>query len=125
MNVAGAKSGAVNEATVTGGGAPAATARQPLTVSDAPTPFGVSTYEMRAEEEGGATDTQAGSHPFQFTTGIWFNETLDAEPAGGMAKDLHFNLPPGVIGDPIPVPQCAIAEFLASQYGETVRPRPC
>ena len=49
----GAKTGAVNEASIVGGGAPAATVRQPLTLNSAQTPFGVAGYEMRAEEEGG------------------------------------------------------------------------
>ncbi len=54
------------------------TARVPLTVSEAPVPFGVSAYEMRPEEVGGGVDTQAGSHPFQFTTTIDFNEGAEA-----------------------------------------------
>ena len=122
VNVVGAKSGEVNEASIVGGGAPAASAKQSLTVSDTSIPFGVNTYEMRPEEEGGGVDTQAGSHPFQLTTTLMFNELLTSsvpEGIGGrpiaLTKDLHFKLPPGLIGNPTPFAQCPLATFL---YGE-------
>ena len=111
VNVDGAKTGEVNEASITGGGAPAAMAKQSLVVSDQPMPFGVSSYEMRPEEEGGGIDTQAGSHPFQLTTGVALNEELEGKPVA-MAKDLHFKLPPGLIGNPTPFAQCTLANFL-------------
>jgi hypothetical protein len=112
----GGKSGEVNEASVTGGEAPSATVRRPIVVSGSPVPFGSSQYEMRPEEEGGGVDTQAGSHPFQLTTTLMLNETLggDGSPKpAAMAKDLNFNLPPGLIGNPTPVAQCTLAQFLA------------
>ena len=130
VNVVGAKSGEVNEASVVGGGAPAASAKQSLTVSDAPIQFGVNTYEMRPEEAGGGVDTQAGSHPFQLTTTLMFNELLTGEVGGGgfggipagLAKDLHFKLPPGLIGNPTPFEQCKLATFLKSE-GEECPPQ--
>ena len=119
----GAESGEVNEATVSGGGAPGTSTEHPITVNEAPIPFGVSEYEMRPEEAGGAPDTQAGSHPFQLTTTVGFNETYEGrennegQPVGGgtvpaLAKDLHFNLPPGLIGNPTPFAQCPLGDFL-------------
>jgi hypothetical protein len=111
VNVSGATPVGPNEASVTGGGAPAAKARQPLTVSDAPVPFGVSSYEMSPEEAGGGVDTQAGSHPFQLTTGFRLNQNFEDRPTG-MVKDLHFKLPPGLIGNPTPFPQCSLADYL-------------
>jgi hypothetical protein len=125
VNVVGAKTGELDEANVVGGGAPAASAKQSLTVSDAPVPFGVNTYEMRPEEEGGGVDTQAGSHPFQLTTTLMFNELLSfTEPEGfgarpvALVKDLHFKLPPGLIGNPTPFAQCTLATFLGSEGGK-------
>lgn len=110
VKLTGPKKGAVNEARVSGGNVSPASVRQPLVVSSAPVPFGINTYEMRTEEEGGAVDAHAGSHPFQLTTTLGFNETLEGRPAA-MAKDLRFNLPPGLIGNPEPFPRCTLAEF--------------
>jgi hypothetical protein len=99
-----------NEAHITGAGAPAARTSRPLTVSGAPIPFGLDTYEMTPEEPGGTADTQAGSHPFQLTTTEETNITTEAAPVG-LAKDLHFDLPPGLIGDPSAIPRCTLQQF--------------
>jgi hypothetical protein len=112
VKLTGVQSGAANAASVTGGGAPAAKVRRPLTVSSAPMGFGVSSYETRPEEEGGGPATQAGSHPFQLTTTLTFNETLDGRPPA-MPKDLRFKLPPGLIGNPEPFPRCTLEQFYA------------
>ena len=109
-----AESGAVNEGIVEGGGASRVTSRQSLTVSAGTTPFGVEAFEMAPEGVGGVPDTQAGSHPFQFTTTLDLNqdfESDDAVTAGGLAKDLRFYLPAGMIGNPNAVPQCPIGDF--------------
>jgi len=119
----GASSGEVNEVGVTGGEAAPAVAKQAITISEAPIPFAVSTYEMRPEEEGGGVATQAGSHPFQLTTTLALNETYEAKFVNGfviggkpvaLAKDLHFKLPPGLIGNPTPFSQCPLGEFLSN-----------
>ncbi len=118
VNLNGATSGEVNEAAIVGGGAPAATARQPLTVlspGSAPPPFGVSALAMDPEEEGGGVDTQAGSHPFQLTSTVMLDETVEGRPLN-LAKDLRFRLPPGLIGNPTPFPQCTLAQFLSIQH---------
>jgi hypothetical protein len=117
----GAESGELNHASVSGGGAPrvVSTAR-PIAISATPTPYGVENYEMTPEEEGGAVDTQAGSHPFQLTTTLALNQiagTIGAEgqyvsQSPALAKDLHFNLPPGLVGNPTVFPQCAGTLFL-------------
>ncbi len=119
-----AYSGEENEATVTGGAVPSASIRRPITVDATPTPFGVEDYELEPENEGGSLDTQAGSHPFQLTTTFALNRGpeivknegfLGTERLGPaaieLAKDLHFNLPPGLIGNPTPFPQCTASEF--------------
>ncbi len=109
-----------NEVSVSGGGAPGITSRRALTLGQAPSPFGVDTYEMTPEEEGGVPDTQAGSHPFQLTT--TFVMSTQAVPAPNqegepevrpvaLAKDLRFNLPAGLVGNPTPLPKCSLHEF--------------
>jgi hypothetical protein len=118
VNVEGAKSGDINEADVSGGEAPSATVKQPVVVSATPVPFGVNAYEIRPEEEGGGVDTQAGSHPFQLTTTLALNQILDREGNAkpvALTKDLHFKLPPGLIGNPAPFAQCKLNDFLDEQ----------
>src|ERR1039457_1170494 len=58
----------VSEVSVSGGGAAPVLLRHPLALGDSPSAFGAENYELTPEEEGGAPDTQAGSHPFQLTT---------------------------------------------------------
>ncbi len=112
VRLTGAKTGAVNEASVTGGGARPVSVRRALTVSDAPVPFGASAYELAPEEVGGGLDTQAGSHPFQFTTTYDVNSETSGDKVEGETKDLYFKLPPGFLGNPTPFPQCKLADFL-------------
>jgi hypothetical protein len=111
----GATSGESNAANITGGGAPAATAKAPITVSDAPIPFGVNSYELRPENARGGIDTQAGSHPFQLTTSFEINQAFEGTPVA-LTKDLHFKLPPGLIGNPTPFAQCSLAVFLGEAH---------
>jgi hypothetical protein len=95
---------------------------QPITVSGQSTPFGIEQngYQFTPEEEGGAPDTQAASHPFQLTTTLNLNESTEAvrernpvAAAPALPQRLAFNLPPGMIGDPRAVPRCSDADFQA------------
>jgi hypothetical protein len=122
VDVVGAGPVGSNEASVQGGGTASQTVKHPVVVGSSPVPFGVDTYEIRSEEDGGGVDTQAGSHPFQLTTTLLLNETLDQEERGkpvALAKDLHFKLPPGLIGNPVPFARCSLANFLAERGGIT------
>jgi hypothetical protein len=110
---AGAESGALNEAVVEGGGASRVTHTQPFTVSGTAPSFGVELFELTPESVGGVPDTQAGSHPFQLTTTLDLNQSLAVglTESPALVKDLRFNLPAGLIGDPNAVPQCTSGEF--------------
>jgi hypothetical protein len=124
---AGASSGGQNQARVEGGEGPGsgepqpATLSRPLTISSAPTPFGIQRAELAPEREGGAPDMQAGEHPFQLTTTLHFNEVIEfnehrkeqARSLPALPKDLQFRLPPGMIGNPTAVPQCSDVDFTA------------
>jgi hypothetical protein len=116
----GAHTGEVAGGSVSGGQIPGKTVAHKITVGAA-TPFGVESYEVTPEEEGGAEDTQAGSHPFQLTSTITLNQVLGEAGFGhssplslpaALPKDLHFDLPPGLIGNPTPFPQCTVKQFL-------------
>ena len=113
-----------NVLTVSGAGAPTETLEQQLAFQrepGEPTPFGIQAFQLTPEASGGAADTQAGSHPFQLTTLLDFNQTLQYYPPGqgngywpsapALPRNLHFKLPAGLLGDPAAVPQCSTADF--------------
>jgi uncharacterized repeat protein (TIGR01451 family) len=106
---------------VKGGPVEGAVGAQPVTVSSAPTPFGVEKLSLAAENEGGSTDIQAGSHPFQLTTTLAFNSVPATNPVNGeeypgspaLARNLHVNLPAGLLGNPTAMPQCPEIDFFS------------
>jgi hypothetical protein len=117
-----------NELSVSGGGAPSVVSRRRLALGSTAPSFGVENYELTAEEEGGEPATQAGSHPFQLTTTLTLNTKapevanyhglVRPEPVPiEFTKDLRFNLPPGLIGNPTPLPKCSMYVFLQQARG--------
>jgi hypothetical protein len=70
--------------------------------------------QAEAVNQDGTPDTQAGSHPFAFTTAIALREgTSEGKPvsAGGAPKDVEVSLPPGLVGDPEAMPFCSQQKF--------------
>jgi hypothetical protein len=127
-----AKTGEAVEASVAGGGgARSESVRHALVFGEEPVPFGVEEYDLAPEEEGGAPDTQAGSHPFQLTTTLTLNQVMRADPEKNnlelpqpaqLVKDLSFRLPPGLIGNPTPFPVCTLKDFLKATIQENECP---
>jgi hypothetical protein len=131
VHVAPGAGAGVSEVSVSGGGAAPLSLRNTLALGESSGAYGAEHYEISAEEEGGAPDTQAGSHPFQLTTTLTFNSKTvrvyegheepgrgfingffpEIQPVG-LTKDLRFDLPAGLIGNPTPVPQCPLKVFL-------------
>ncbi len=121
-----------NDVTVEGGGANHTSLEGPESAlpvgkpQGAAEPFGIERYEQTPETEAGALDMQAGSHPYQLTTTLDFNQTLGLEPeehrivpmAPALDKNLSFKLPPGLIGDVNAVPQCSDVDFGRALPGE-------
>ncbi len=118
-----------SEISVSGGGAPAVVVRKKIALEGLPSPYHVETYELTPEEEGGLPGTQAGSHPFQLTTTLFFNAQSvpvyrfyekevrpEVQPVA-LTKDLRFDLPPGLIGNPTPLAKCSIFEFSRILHG--------
>jgi hypothetical protein len=115
--------GLVNEVAVNGGGAASTTTRHVLTVSPTPALFGVEDLWLSPTNEDGSIDTQAGSHPFQLTTTVAVNTSMQPDSVSptrppyaqqvALTKDLHFSLPAGLVGNPRVIPQCTSQEFEA------------
>jgi hypothetical protein len=106
-----------NQVAVSSPGTPSSSVSRPVTISEEPEPFGLETYEVTPEEEGGSLVTQAGSHPFQVTGTLTMNQTamtqgarLEGHPVA-LVKDLEGMLPPGLIGNPTPFARCTVAEL--------------
>jgi hypothetical protein len=98
-----------DQATVEGGGAAKAERSLTVPVSSEPAGFGLAGFEMTPFNEDGTAANQAGGHPFQLTTTLTFNQT-GGEPVA-LPKDVSFQLPPGLIGNPNAVSQCTMADF--------------
>lgn len=73
--------------------------------------------------ENGTPDTQAGSHPFAYTSTLQVN-TEEREgftaPAGGDIKNIEVSLPPGLVGNPSATPQCSLEEFRSNFAVNTI-----
>ena len=110
------------EQEATGRVVPSASVGRPVVVSDEAVPFGVEGYAFIPEAEGGAVEQRAGSHPDQLSTSFVLNQRLvrqrgeEEGPANRATlpappKNLTFELPPGLIGNPTAVPRCSAAQF--------------
>jgi len=109
--------------TPSGGEAPGESALQPIRVSNAPVSYGLESFNVQSEEEGGlavAPTEQAGAHPFQWTNTVQWNvgrqsgstrrlATVD-QPA--LPRNTRVTLPPGLVGNATAIPKCPLSEFL-------------
>jgi hypothetical protein len=79
----------------------------------------VQTYELQPENESGEVETQAGKHPFQLTTTLDTNQVIKTNPGAAetvtgtpaLLRDLHFLLPPGLLGNVNVLKQCSSIAF--------------
>jgi hypothetical protein len=80
---------------------------------------GTEGFNAVATEENGSIDDRAGSHPYALTTDLNFNMagesngTPSVPVTDGDVRDLHIDLPPGMIENPTAVPQCSQSAFQA------------
>jgi hypothetical protein len=113
----GGVSGSPFAAEVSGGGAAPVSRTKPLPIGSTAPAFGTEEYSLVPEEEGGAVDTRAGSHPYQLTTTFALNQNANeaaVERYGrppALARNLHFRLPPGQIGNATAVAKCTAGDF--------------
>jgi hypothetical protein len=121
---ASASASETSEANVSGGGAATKTLQSPLDLAGGEPKYGLENFELAPEEADGSATTQAGKHPFQLTTTVGFdktgrftfvnpNEDIPLEPAP--PREVNVKLPPGLVGNPTPFPQCSAALFAAAR----------
>ena len=120
-----------NEVKVEGANAPPKAVRRAIQVSPVATQFGVERYELTPEEEDGSLAVQAGSHPFQLTTTVEFNQTFGVDPfatskkeypaAPALLRNLNTTLPPGLVADTRAsvFPQCSAVAFSTLRSGNS------
>jgi len=103
-----------NEATVTGGGAEGESVSAPVVVDSAPAPFGLAPGSVLAA----LSTSQAGAHPDVTTAFTLSTKEIASRPgqahpeavfASGSLKDVRFDLPPGLVGSAVGMPQCTMA----------------
>jgi hypothetical protein len=103
-----------NRATIAGGGAPApASTTDPVPVTSEEPRFGFVGWDGWFSNADGTLDTQAGSHPYEATFTFDLAEALknigpfvELRDAGSEPRDVEVRLPPGLVIDPLAVPQC-------------------
>jgi hypothetical protein len=82
---------------------------------------GAAGFESIVRAEGGAPDTLSGSHPNSLTIGVGFNLAGEFENQPGVRfpdgdpRELHFELPPGLILNPVAVAECPVDLFNTSR----------
>jgi hypothetical protein len=116
---AGAQSGQLNTATATAPESPQASEEQPDIVGSEQETFGPSALGALIAGVNGLPDTEAGAHPYEFTTRVDFRsairETPDLKELGVTTvrdvKDAAVDLPLGFLGDALSTPQCALTEL--------------
>ncbi len=114
-------------ARVSGGGAATVEAAASNEANPEP-PFGKLGFETAITNSSGGDYTQAGGHPYQFTTEYDFATYSEAHPgsferSGTVPlhdpKDIVADLPPGLVANPQAVPHCALADYFAEECAET------
>src|SRR5664280_2614180 len=110
----------INQVAVAGGGAPsAASTTDAIVIGSAPTEFEFTNFDVWFSNADGSLDTQAGSHPyaatFNFGIPANLNSASELTSDGHEPRNVAVELPPGLIGDPTAVPQCARTDFIAEK----------
>lgn len=104
-----------NVARIQGGGATLDQTTGENRVSNETAPSGLARLKSELLAPDGTPVTQAGSHPYLFSTSFELNTELSPSgspiPAHGDLRDVHVALPPGLIGDPTATVTCDPQQF--------------
>ncbi len=120
----GATGSLVNTANVSGAGAAEAATSGVNQLGGASLPFGVFNFNSYITGVDGAADSQAGDHPYEFSTVIGLNNEFRLGPTAVFGvtsakqdlRDVVVDLPLGFIGSALAAPTCTQAQ-LASGGG--------
>lgn len=113
----------INTASVSGGGAPEASASKENQIASTQPPFGLAGFSSYIAGPDGAPDTQAGDHPYELTTRIDLNNGFRFGPENPPfiatsihdVKDVVVDLPLGFVGSALSAPTCTLAQLSAEQ----------
>jgi hypothetical protein len=116
----------VNEATVSGGGAPLPVSGAESTPMNAGVaPFEIRQFAFEADGVDGQSDTLAGDHPYGVTTTMNLSTVMLGSEAGIVpytvaqeVKDVSVELPLGFVGDPLATERCPEVD-MTTQTGGT------
>jgi hypothetical protein len=78
---------------------------------------GAEGFDFAAEEHDGSPATEAGTHPYQLTATVNFLEGPESPGQPGVPfpaadlRDLRFEMPQGLIGNPSAIGKCTLAQF--------------
>ncbi len=114
---------AVNQVSVSGGGASDASATESTPITPDPASFGFQSLESGITGPDGSPYTQAGGHPYQFHIGFQTNSVLDkaagGNPIAGSIKDVLAKLPVGMVVNPnATTVRCTEAQLEISTFSE-------
>ena len=86
--------------------------------AETPSGFGLQPGEaglnLSVDNANGTPDLLAGSHPYSATLAFSLNTRTNAQDqveVAGDLKDVHLEVPPGLIGNPLAVPACSFEQF--------------
>ena len=113
-----------NHVSVSGGGAPDASATEQTPVDATPSGLGLQYMETSLTDAAGAGVTQAGDHPYQFHFGFQLNTDEGSDGASNVPaatpRYITAKLPPGLVVNPRGTPvKCTEAEFQTHGNGPT------
>lgn len=119
-----ASASSINEVSVTGGGAPSASATNSTAINATPAGVGFEAghqgFDGAVLGADGSPVSQAGSHPYQTTLSFALNNSIQHfhDAAAGEPKTITANLPPGVIVDPNATPTKCTEAQLETDFGQ-------
>ncbi len=108
---------AENVVTVTGGGVPDLSTVEKAPITATPAGPGYQSAAMSFDSADGSPFTQAGGHPYRYSTEFYVNSVYDGHnnPPFGNPRTVVAKLPKGFVVDPSATPQrCTEAQFEAS-----------